>query len=272
MKKIYLSSALATIAVGVLSASGALAAAKKGNEVEQEVFNRDGAKFKLSTGFDYSKGDYGQSADTEVWYVPVSGKLEVDDWTVKLTVPWLSIKGPGAVIGGGGGVVTNSSGAVTTESGLGDVVASLTYTANIASDTYLDLTTKVKLPTADEDRGLGTGETDYTVQADLSRQFGPLSLYTGAGYKFVGSNNTLNLDDIWIANVGFGYDVTKSVNAGLTYDWREAAASSTENPSEITAYVNVKATDRINVQLYGLTGFSDGSPNGGGGILAGYKF
>jgi hypothetical protein len=243
----------------------------RNEDIEQEVMHTlDGAKFKVSTGFDYSKGDYGQSQDTEIWYVPLTGKVEVNQWTAKVTVPYLTIKGPGAVAGdtliGTGGTV------VTTESGLGDVVGSLAYTVDLPQTTYLDITSKVKLPTANEKKGLGTGEADYTLQADLTKQLGSFVVFGGAGYKIVGSNSSLNLDNVWLVNLGAGYTVDKQTSVGLMYDWREAASQSSENPSEATAYVNYKFTKSFNMQVYGVTGFTDGSANLGGGMMLGYKF
>jgi hypothetical protein len=250
--------------------------AKSIKETEQQVYSSPHFKFKVGSGFDYSVGDYGQSQNTSIWYVPVSGKVEMDNWAFKLTMPWIRIKGPGAVIGGGdtgGSSVVSSGGAtVTTESGLGDIVSALTYMINLPEKTYVDLTGKIKFPTADEKKGLGTGKTDYTFQADATKIFGAFSVFGGVGYKFVGSDDTLNLHDVWLMNAGVGYDVTPQVNAGIAYDWHQAASDTAENPSEATLYMGYKATKDINVQVYGVTGFSDGSPNWGGGMMVGFKF
>jgi hypothetical protein len=240
------------------------------NETEQEIASTSEAKFKISTGFDYSKGDYGQAQDTEILYVPVSGKVEYDQWTVKITVPHVTIKGPGSVVGdeflGTGG------GAVTTESGLGDIIAAATYTVDLPYESYLDLTTKVKLPTADENKGLGTGEIDYTLQADYTKMFNKISVFSTLGYKFVGSNSLLNLHDVWILGVGTNFQYSKKLGTGLMYDWREAASATGKDPSEATAYVNYKITKTVNAQMYLVKGFSDGSADQGGGLLLGYKF
>ena len=128
-------------------------------------------QWKISTGFDYSSGDYGDPEDTEILYVPVNVKYAQDTFQIKVTVPWVQIKGPGTVIGAGdGGVVIPGDGTeVGTESGIGDIWASFTYSVEAIPEDlfFLDLVAKVKIPTADEDKRLGTGEVDYTLQADF---------------------------------------------------------------------------------------------------------
>ncbi|MBY0429358.1 MAG: hypothetical protein K2Q32_09090, partial [Alphaproteobacteria bacterium] len=214
-------------------------AAKPSKEVEVQAYENGDYKVKLGTGFDYSVGNYGQTMDTEIWYVPVSAKVERGSWTAKLTIPWLSISGPSAVLGGGGdGTVVRTAGIVrTTESGLGDMVAALTYGMDLPQETFLDLTGKVKIPTGDFNKGLGTGEADYSLLADVTKMFGPLSVFGGVGYKFVGTNSVLNLKDSVMLNAGAGYDVTPQLNAGATYDWR-LSASRRANPSEGALYMN----------------------------------
>lgn len=260
-------------AFGQAQAADAAKPTKPTKETEQQVYADSDIKVKVSTGFDYSSGKYGQADKTEIWYVPVSAKVEKGNWTAKITVPWLSIKGPSSVLGGGGdGIITGgSSTTVKTESGLGDIVTALAYDIELPATTYLDLTGKVKIPTGDYDKGLGTGEADYSVLFDLTKMIGHLSLFGGAGYKFVGTNSTLHLRDSVLVNGGFGYDILTNLNAGMTYDWR-LSPSRTADPSEATLYFNYKITPKINVQVYGNKGFSDASAAYGYGLMAGYKF
>jgi len=252
------------------------------------AFAEEEVKVKLSTGFDYSTGDYGRTEDTEIWYFPVVTKATYGNWSAKVTVPYLRIKGPGGVIGGGDVVVVcddDSSGpgsgddcpdvitnGVTTESGLGDIIGALTYTVDLEDyDLYLDFTGKVKVPTADEDKGLGTGETDYTVQLDTTKMFGSAYVFGGVGRRFIGDNAQFQLDDIWLFSVGGGYQINKNFGVGVAYDFREAASTS-EDPSEASAYLTYKITKSVTTQLYGVIGLSDGSPDTSAGVQLSYKF
>ena len=244
-------------------------------------------KVKFSTGADYSSGDYGRATETQTWYFPANVKVTDGNWSAKVTVPYLQIKGPAGVLGGGDSVVIcdDNSGSgkgngcpvvgpntITTRSGLGDIIGALTYTIDLKDyDFYLDLTGKIKVPTADEDKGLGTGEIDYTARMDATKMFGSTYIFGGFGRRFVGSNAQLQFDDIWLFNAGAGYQVTKKFGIGASYDFRESP-SNAEDPSEATAYLTYKITDSVKAMLYRVIGFSDGSPDESTGIQISYNF
>ena len=240
-------------------------------------------KIKVSAGFDYSSGDYGQSQDTEISYFPVIAKATYGNWTGSLTIPYLRITGPGTVIGGvvicrdisgkeDDCSVVNPGATVTTQSGLGDIIGALTYTIDIEKhDVFLDFTGKIKLPTADEDKGLGTGETDYSIQMDATKMFGSAYVFGGVGRKFVGSPSQFPLDDIWLLNLGGGYQVNRKFGVGASYDFRESSTT-TADPSEVTGYLTYKISDSVTAMFYGLIGLSDGSPNESVGLQFSYKF
>lgn len=233
----------------------------------------DALEIKFSSGFDYSIGDYGDTEDTEIWYHPFTTRLSTGNWSARVTVPYLRIKGSGLVVGGGDNVIQQTNpDTVTTEEGLGDVVASLTYTLEDETyDTYYDFTGKVKIPTADEDKSLGTGEFDYTLSFDVTKLFSQSYIFAGVGYKFSGENEDFQLDDVWIVNVGAGIQMTPKTGLGVSYDYREAAGSG-EDPRDATLFMTHKLTDNLSLQAYGVTGFSDGSAEQAFGLQIGYKF
>ena len=268
---------MTTILTTLSGFASAHALAQTNDQESEETYTLEDdleIRTKISTGFDYSKGDYGDTIDTEVWYFPISARADIgDNWSLGLTVPYLIISGPGTVVGGEGLTVVNATRTVkTTEEGLGDISASLTYTFEFEeNDTYLDLGGKIKFPTADEDKGLGTGETDYTVNLDLTKMFDQAYVFAGVGRKFYGTNEDLDLDDVWMYNIGAGYQFTSDIGAGVSYDYREAAGSG-DDSSDATIYLTYKLTDDVSLQTYGVVGFSDGSPDGGIGSQISYKF
>jgi hypothetical protein len=58
----------------------------------------DKGTFSLSTGISYSRGDYGDIADTEVISTPVSVKYRKGNWRLKVSTSWVRISGPGSLI------------------------------------------------------------------------------------------------------------------------------------------------------------------------------
>ena len=53
---------------------------------------QDGPRFSLSSSFNYSKGDYGTSEDTEIIYVPFTFGVKLDRFGLRLTVPYTSAR------------------------------------------------------------------------------------------------------------------------------------------------------------------------------------
>jgi hypothetical protein len=228
--------------------------------------------FTLTTGLDYSSGDYGDDSDTDITSIPIIAKYELERWSFKLTIPYISIKGPGDVIPSIGQVSQTPSRQRTRESGWGDTVASATYTAYQGNGLMVDLTGKIKFDTADEDRGLGTGENDYAVQADVYKSFGKFTAIAGAGYRVYGNPDFGPLDNVFYGSVGGSYRFNATTSAGAIYDYRPKVTSTGSEVSELVSFVSHKLTAQWKTQVYVVTGFSDGSPDYGGGALLGYSF
>lgn len=229
--------------------------------------------FSLTSGFDYSSGDYGGATDTHILYIPLIGKYETERTTFKLTVPYISIESSGGVVGGADGapvvIDPDAAGERTTESGLGDIVASATYTVldGQANGLLLDVTGKVKFATADEDKGLGTGETDYAAQVDIYKTYGAFTPFGTLGYKVFGDTSATDFNNVFYGSLGGAYKFGPQTSGGLIYDLREASTDSSSSLSELTAYVSYKFTETTKAQLYGVKGFSDGSPDWGMGAM-----
>jgi hypothetical protein len=188
-------------------------------------------QFSFTTGIDYSTGDYGADEDTDILYIPLTGKYETERWLFRLTVPYLRITGPGAVVLGpdGNPIVVSEEGTTRRETndGLGDVIFGAAY--NLLPGTWrgivLDIGAKVKFPTADEDKGLGTGETDYQLQADVYKTFGAWTALATFGHKWLGDSDDFTLKDVFFGSIGAGYKFSPATSGGLIFDFREASIS-----------------------------------------------
>jgi hypothetical protein len=228
------------------------------------------SQLSFSTGADYSSGDYGGTQNTEIFYVPFTTRYEFDSLTFKVTVPYLRITGPGLVVGGTESpfVIGNGAQTRTTQSGLGDIVGAVTYSffPTTKAMPLIEFTGKVKFPTADEDRGLGTGEFDYTVQTDIAKGFGRFTPFGTLGYRIVGDPSGAQLDNVIFTSAGGSYKFMNWLSGGLIFDYRQATSDRSQDPIEFTPYVVLKAIEDWSLNLYGVVGFSDGSPDEGGGL------
>ena len=241
----------------------------------QAVMAADSGNFSLTSGFDYSSGKYGTSDTTDILYIPFAGTYETGPWTLKLTVPYISITGAGNVTKDIGIYKSATTTTRTTESGLGDVVAAASYNvfaSSGANPLLVDLTGKVKFGTADETKGLGTGKNDYALQADIYKTIDKFTAFGTLGYKVLGSPNNTSLDNVFYGSLGGGYKFTQQTSGGLILDLRQKATPTGSEQRELTAYVSHRINKSWKSQGYVVKGFTDGSPDWGVGAMVSYGF
>ena len=219
------------------------------------------AQLELGAGLHYSSGDYGTGSDTDITMLAATGRYESGPWVYKAMLPYLEVTGENAVVPGVGRV-NRGSGRRRTESGLGDVVLSATYAAYAG----LDLTGKLKLPTADETRGLGTGEADMAFLADAYQAFNRVTGFAGLGYHLLGDPPGLPLNNVWSANVGASYKIDQRDSAGVSLEGRQRAAPGGAPQRELMGFFSRKLDRFWKGQAYGLIGLADGSPDWGFGL------
>ncbi|BAN49238.1 hypothetical protein [Metapseudomonas resinovorans] len=228
-------------------------------------------ELSVSTGFDYSRGRYGTPATSETWYVPVVAKYETGPMIYKLTVPYLRITNP--AVGPAGEPLSGDCGSV--ESGLGDTVASADYLlldGSASAGVMVDLIGKVKLPTADEDNCLGTGKTDYSAQIDLARAFGAITGFATLGWRKFGDPSDTDFRDPIFTSVGLLTRLAPATSLGAAYDWRQKVTSDGDEIQEFSLFLTQRLSPSWKVQLYALKGFSDASPDSGGGLMLSHSF
>lgn len=219
--------------------------------------------YSIASGVDYSSGDYGGTTDTEVISVPVSLRVRHDDWTFRVSTYYLEISGPADVAdlddgaGGSSGVTTRTG----TERGLGDTNVSVarTFRRLGGSDYYFETTARVRLPTGDEDRGLGVGTTDYSLAGEVgvNKRGGGASLELTR--RFLGDRTGVDRQDGW--QVGGAAWLRPSTNTtfGAFGSWREASVEGNDDPAQVGAYVSQRLSPNLRVSLNAAGGLSDAS-------------
>jgi hypothetical protein len=230
----------------------------------------------VAVGAEYSTGKFGGTETTDTLYIPVVIRHETGPWVLKATVPWLRITGPANVIGGGADrvVLPGASTGRRTESGLGDIVLSGFY--NVLDERKgglgLDVGAKVKLPTADDQKGLGTGELDYAAQMDFFKPFDATTLFGSIGYRVYGDPAGTTLKDVFYTSIGASYRMSSQQSVGVAYDYRPAIVDGGGKVSEATLFWSNRLSPQWKLQLYGVIGFADASPDAGIGALLERRF
>jgi hypothetical protein len=184
------------------------------------------------------------------------------------------ITGPANVVGGDGIVVLPGQNVPQrTVSGFGDVVASAFYNV-LGPDAplLLDLGGKIKFGTADEAEGLGTGKNDFSLQVDAFKVIGSFTPFATLGYRWYGDPPGVDLHNVVYGSVGTSYRISGSTTAGFVYDFRDRIAAGGARVSELMGFVSQKFSPTWKLQLYVVKGFTDASPDAGGGAVLAYSF
>lgn len=234
----------------------------------------ESGKFSLEAGVDYNSGKYGGSQSTDVLYVPVTAKYQSSLWSVKLTVPYLQITGPGNVINVLNGVtVTGAASTPVTRSGMGDVIAAATHNVyNSNSGFLINLTGKIKFGTASRSQGMGTGKNDYALQTDAYQVSGKFITFGTLGYRVYGSTAAYTLNNAYYGSLGVSYRFDQATNGGLMLDAGQKITATGASHKKAIVFINHKLDSSWKAQGYLLKGFTNSVPDWGGGASATYVF
>lgn len=234
------------------------------------------ASLRLGLGGNYSSGNYGLEVNTDIIYVPLTARLDWDRFRFRVSVPWIQIDGPGGVVGGDGPIIIEDGvdPVAARESGIGDITVSTSVLVlhETRTDSFVELVGKVKIPVADKDRGLGTGEFDYTVQFDFFGDWGRFTPFASIGYRIFGGSEEFDLNNTFLASVGGGWELSERTSIGLLIDYREATTDTSSKRLDVIPYFDRKLNASFSLNVYGTIGLANGSPDYSIGYGVSYDF
>ena len=255
-------------AAGIALLCASPAAAQQGG-----VLRRDRSLgLSLTSGVDFSSGDYGAPARTDIIVVPFSLRAKKGPFRLTATLPWLRLDGPANIVGGGedGPIVIdpNAPSPQRVRKGLGDV--SLGFDYAIPSDSLggleVDLGLRLKLPTSSRSRGLSTGKTDIGIVADISRPLGRVSPFLTLGYRIPGDPQGIDLRNSATVSAGTSLTFGKLVAIGA-YDYSGATSRLGFDSHSLFGALAGPLAKRVTLTGYGTVGLSRGAPDHGLGLL-----
>lgn len=260
----------------------------------------------VGLGVDFATGDYGTGLTTDSVAVP----LIVDIYPTKrlefeLVIPYLYQSNSYTVAAGGirfrnngyaayGGSLLgyglngNGSGGSTagllyalsvddasrSQSGLGNISLKAGYVV-LEEGTFAPQVKPmlyVEFPTADKDKGLGTGEFVTGVGASLDKWFGSWRAYAEGMYNFQGSSDLYDLKDFFSYEAGVGYQVTDRFQSNLALLGATEPAEGASDLLETRVKITYRLSGRGSLEGYLAAGLTSGSPDFGAGVAAFYDF
>jgi len=156
------------------------------------------------------------------------------------------------------------------DSGIGDTVVSanlhlLRETENRPRFTFVG---KIKLPTADEDKGFGTGKYDYTAGFETSKWLQRWKIRAAVSHVFQGDNDLFQLEDYTYYEAGIGYLLQQDLVGEVSYWGATELAEGVGSLAELRYRLTKWNHDDSGISIYGAFGLEDNSPDFGiGGSL-----
>ena len=232
--------------------------------------------WSVDIAYDTASGNYGtvNFSSERIWTSTIS--IDTDNYTFSLAMPYLNTSGPvGATLRRLGKSVLVTS--IVNANGNGDLEFSVTRSVLTEEDVGMDLDIKgsVKLPTASQAQGLGTGVTDSFVEVDFGKTFANFTGTATFGYAFLGNAGKVLVQGVQqnlIFKNGFSASLDGSLKlndnflVGATVSGQDAATAGMPDPREVKVYLGYKLNKSIKVHLYALKGLSEGSPDRGAGL------
>ena len=277
------SAALAALMIFAASAG----AARASDPTEYRMAERP--LFSLGIGLDYETGDYGTGSDSDFVSVPLyidfypSERLDfeliipyvyqsLEDGDVSTVVYRTSGGSAAGAVRGRRATATDSTTTTTTtttttksrdtsESGLGDITLTAGYvlveensgTPQIRPTFYL------KFPTADEDKGLGTGEFDFGPGLTVAKWLGDWHLFAEGVYVVQGDSDLYDSQDYFRYNGGLGYQLNDGLYGAVQAVGATAPADDADEALEGRLKLVWRPVADVAFEGYVGTGLSDGS-------------
>ena len=214
------------------------------------------AQLSISSAASRSSGRYGADQPTTVTSSSLGATASLDEWEVSATLPYVSVGVGGAELTVGG-VVIQPDGRRDRVSGFGDAFVTVGRTLPMGDGFPVEVAIQgqLKLPTGAPQ--LSTGKVDWGLDVELSSQFGSVSPFLSAGYRFYGDSAELDLENGWAISAGASITHGSLTFIG-SYDW---ASSPIGLPAaeELFGVFSGPLARNWNWTMFGSTGLSEGA-------------
>jgi hypothetical protein len=173
----------------------------------------------------------------------------------------------------GGIPLGGSSLAKSTQSGLGDIITAFSYNLidHVPTGIVFDITARLKIPTANASQNLGSGQVDYAVQGDLFKAISKFIFNATFGYRILGNPSGITFHNVLYGAAGMAYRLSPDSTIGTSFNIGQSTVR-LQDSRDLTLYLSHRVSDRFRLNIYGLRGFSERSPDWGGGLNLRYIF
>jgi hypothetical protein len=234
------------------------------------------ARMSFTVGAGYDQGDFGTPDISRALYFPFSFRYTASqfDVSVSSSIARLSASDGVRLIDG---VPTPTSGRVSfNETGLGDTV--LRTRLFLVNDRGPGTSTpsvtpffRLKVPTAPEQRGLGTGRVDYGFGVELDKDLGSAFIFGDLGYTVVGKIPGSGLQNRALGSIGVGKQLSDALSVSSMLDWRRSIIAGNPDAADLVGVLSYRVGSTT-ISPNAFLGLTDGSSDFGLGIQMRFRF
>jgi len=235
------------------------------------------ARMSFTIGAGYDQGDFGTSELSRALYFPFSFRYTASRFDISVSSSVARLSAPDGVrLIDGVPTQTGRGDTAFRETGPGDLVlrSRLFLVEDQGHSTSTPSITpflRLKLPTAPEERGLGTGRTDYGFGVELDKDLGSAFVFGDLGYTVVGKVPGFGLKNRTLASFGVGKQLSDAVSVSSMLDWRRSIVAGSPDPADLVGIVSLRVGSTT-ISPNAFVGLTEGSSDFGLGIQMRVRF
>jgi len=173
------------------------------------------------------------------------------------------------------GTTTRVPGQKVTTAGIGDIILRGRYyiVEEREAVPLIAITGRVKIPTANQNLGLGTGALDYGFGAEVSKLLGERWIaFLDGGYNVIGDPSGITFQNQYWYDLGGGYYVTKDMLASVYFEEYRAIIPGFVNARDFFFAFNYRASAAWRFNGGVTVGVSNGAPDHVFSLGGSYRF
>lgn len=226
----------------------------------------------LSIGTSLASGKFGTARRSTIWSTAVGLRYATGPMRLSASVPYMQLRSADTIFTGIDSTpvlaATAPAGPRVTHRGFGDITLGASYT--LPSDPAaleVEVSGRVKLPTASRSSGLSTRKADYSAGVQLTQPIGRFAPFASATYRLLGDPAGIDLRNGFAASAGTSYVVSRNVVMLASYHYARAASTLVNDSHELFAGASARLPDsQLRLTGFVTHGLSDGAAKTSAGI------
>lgn len=232
-------------------------------------------RFQIKVGASYDRGDFGTSETTHVFYMPITFRYLGEKFDISVTPSIARVNTTGGIrLVDGVPTPTGEqpSSIRDTSSAAGDTLVRSRYYLVHTDTASIHPFVKLKIPTAPEDIGIGTGKADLGIGVEMDKQIEDYLVFGDFSYTWTGKPAALPFRNRAGVSFGVGKSLAPSVLVSGMVDWRQSIVIGNPNPTELVGVLTYRLNPNVTISPNIYAGLNDSSPDVGFGVELAFRF